>query len=440
MRGLRSFGALLIILVGLGGYLYFVEMKRAPGDDAEKRDRVFTVEADAIDEISVRAESGEKTTIRKTGADWRIVEPAATAPDKGEVSSLTSNLATLEIQRVLDEEAADLTEYGLEPARFEVAFKAGGQDHKLLLGSKTPPGSDLYARLDNQRRVFLVPAHLESTFNQTTFDLRDKRVLSLERDAIDRLEIAAGGPAVVLAKTETEWGLTAPVTGPADFSAVNGLLARLTSAQMQSVAADPATAALDTPVATVIVGAGAARSTLRIGGPAADGTLYAREESRPEIFTIEASLLDDLKKGPADYRQKDLFDARLFNATRVEVTRDGRTVAFDRTTAKDKDGKEEEKWRQVVPDAKDVDSATVDAFISAVTGAQAGIFVEAGKAGLEKPVLVVVIKYDEGKKEDRVTFAREGTSVFAARAGMSDAATIEAASLDSIVTAFEAIK
>ena len=57
-----------------------------------------------------------------------------------------------------------------------------------------------------------------------------------------------------------------------------------------------------------------------------DGSVYAQEESRPEIFTVEASLLDDLKKTPADYRQKDLFDARVFNTTRLEVTRAGQTV------------------------------------------------------------------------------------------------------------------
>lgn len=441
MRGLRSFAVLLVILIGLGAYLYFVESKRTPGDDEEKRDRVFAVESEAIDEITVRAESGERTIMRKTGNDWQIVEPAAVKPDAAEVSSLTSNLASLEIQRVLDENAANLEEYGLEPPRFDVAFKAGGQEHRLLLGAKTPPGSDLYARLDNQTRVFLVPAHVESTFNQTTFELRDKSILGIDRDAIDRLEVRSGATAYELSKQEDGWTLTQPITAPADFSVVNNLINRLTSAQMQSVVAAPGKHGLDNPSASVRVGAGGARATLRIGGAAGDGAVYAKTESHPEIFTIESSLLDELKKTPSDYRQKDLFNARTFNATRVEVTRAGETAVFERAKVTGKDGREETKWRQLAPAEKDVDTTKVDAFISAATAAEAQTFVDkAGEAGLDTPELTVVIKYDEGKKEDRVTFARTASAAFAARAGVPGAATIEPATLESILKAFEEIR
>jgi hypothetical protein len=440
MRGLRSFAALVVVLIGLGAYLYFVESKRTPGDSEDARDKVFAVEADAIDEISVRSESGDRTTLRKTGTEWQIVEPAGLKPDPAEISSLTSNLSSLEIQRVLDENAANLDEYGLEPPRFDVAFKSGGQDHKLLLGSKTPPGSDLYARLDNQKRVFLVPAHIESTFNQNTFDLRDKTIVGLDREAIDRLEVTSSAGSVALAKADTEWTLTQPVTAPADFSTVSSLISRLTNAQMKSIETAPGAHGLDKPAATVTINAGTSRETLQIGAPAGEGSVYARAASRPEVFTIESSLLDDLTKTPSDYRQKDLFEARTFNATRLEVTRGGLTAAFERGKVKDKDGKELDGWRQVTPAQKDMDGARVDAFLTTATGVQAQTFVEdAARAGLGKPELTVVITFDEGKKEDRVTFARVGTAAYAGRAGMSGAAAIEPALLDSLLKAFEDI-
>ena len=59
---------------GLGAYLYFVESKRDPSD-ADKKEKVFTVESDKIDELTVKSESGERTTLKKTGTDWQIVEP-----------------------------------------------------------------------------------------------------------------------------------------------------------------------------------------------------------------------------------------------------------------------------------------------------------------------------------------------------------------------------
>src|SRR5574338_961570 len=108
MRGLKSFGLLLVVAIGLGAYVYFVDMKKPAGDEPAKKDKVFTVDADKIDEITVKAETGDRTTLKKNGETWQIVQPIATEPDPSAVSGLTSNLSALELQRVIDENPADL--------------------------------------------------------------------------------------------------------------------------------------------------------------------------------------------------------------------------------------------------------------------------------------------------------------------------------------------
>src|SRR3990172_7901487 len=120
MRGLKSFALLLVAAIGLGAYLYFVESKRTPGGDLPKKDKVFTVEADTIDEVTIRSESGDRTTIRRNGTDWQIVQTIAAQVDAAEVSGITSNLSSVEIQRVIDESPADLKEFGLAEPRVEV--------------------------------------------------------------------------------------------------------------------------------------------------------------------------------------------------------------------------------------------------------------------------------------------------------------------------------
>jgi hypothetical protein len=50
-------------------------------------------------EIRIRSESGEETTLRREGDTWQVVEPVAAPADPGEVSGLTSSLASLRIQR-----------------------------------------------------------------------------------------------------------------------------------------------------------------------------------------------------------------------------------------------------------------------------------------------------------------------------------------------------
>jgi hypothetical protein len=442
---LRTFGGLVVVLIALGGYLYFVESKRPAGSDAEKKEKAFTVEADKVEEFTVKSESGERTTLKKNGADWQIVQAPGVKPDSAEVSGITTNLASLEIQRVIDENPSDLTEYSLAQPRVELTFKAAGKDHKLLIGRKTPPGSDLYARIDDQKRVVLIPSFVDTTFNRTTFDLRDKAVLTVNRDEIGSLSVTTPTSTMRFEKAGNEWKLTQPVAGRSDFSAVEALVSRVTTLQMKSIAAPQATDlaqyGLDKPAATVTIGSGSSQATLAVGKSAGEGTVFARDLSKPVIVTVESSLADELKKGPGDYRQKDLFDARAFNSTRLELVRNGVTTAFEKVKSKDKDGKDQETWKQVAPAAKDADQTKVENLISAATQARATSFVDTPAKGvLDKPELTVAIKSNEGKREEKVTFGRSGSDVFAARSGEPGAAKIDASALDGIVKALEEIK
>jgi hypothetical protein len=199
--------------------------------------------------------------------------------------------------------------------------------------------------------------------------------------------------------------------------------------------------ALDKPAATVTFGTGSSQAVLVVGAPAAEGTVYARDLARPSIFTIESAVLDELKKDPSEYRQKDLFDARGFNATRLEVVRAGQTYAFEKTKVKNKEGQEEEKWRQLTPQARDLDQPAFDALLSAITNIRATGFVDASAAkALSSPELAVTIRFDEGKKEEKVALAKSGTDGFASRTGEPGAAKVDASAIDAAAKALQELK
>jgi uncharacterized protein DUF4340 len=445
MRGLRSLILLIVVALPLGWFAYRDYQKPA-GDDGPKKDKVFTVESDKIDEISVKSEGGERTRLQKSGTEWKIASAADAKPDTGEISGLTSNLSSLELERVVDENPPDLKEYGLAQPRIEVAFKSGGQEHTLLIGQKTPPGTDLYAKRADDKKVFLIPSHIEGTFNKSTYDLRDKSVVKVDRDKLDALEFTAGDRSSRFVRPAGEWQIAAPVQARADFSAIEGLVSRLAGLQMKSLVdtpeADPKKYGLDKPAATVKFGSGSSQATVVLGGKAAEGTIYARDLSRPSIFTVESNVLDELKKDPSEYRQKDLFDARSFNATRIEIVRAGQTHTFEKTKTKNKEGQDEEKWRQVSPQTRELDQASFDALVSALTGIRATGFVDAPAAAkaLATPELAVTIKFDEGKKEEKVTLGKAGTDAFASRAGEPGAAKIDASGIDNAAKALQELK
>ena len=437
MRGLRSFLGLLAILIALGAYLYFVESKRTPGDDGETKPDVFTIEADAIDEITITAESGDTTTVRKTGDEWSVVAPTTAPADDGEISGIATNLASLEEGRLIDENPSALADFGLEKPRIEVAFKGGGTDHRLLIGARTPTGADVYAKTAASPRVFLIASYLDSTFNRSTFDLRDKSALRFDRDAADSLSLITNGRTIRFQKAGGSWQLAEPASTRSDEAAIEGLLGQLDGLQMRSVAApeaeDLARFGLDTPAATIRVGSGSSSAELQVGSTAEEGRLYARDAARPEIFTIDASLLDELKKDAGEYRQKDLFDARAFNTTRIEITRGAETVAFEKAAVKDAEGKEETRWRRVAPSAGDVDGTKVESLLSALTSARATAFVDELPAGAPQQA-AFALQFDEGRGNERVTFYQSGDEAFALREG-SQPARVEASVLSDITRA-----
>jgi hypothetical protein len=153
------------------------EARKTAANTGKKTDKVFAgVQADKIEEIRISTSGGDATTVKKDNATWQVVQPVAAKADETEVSGITSALATTDIVRVIDENPSSLTDYGLSNPRIEVDFKvAGDKDYrKLLIGEKSPTGSDLFAKRNDEKRVFLIPAFQETTFNKDTFALRDK--------------------------------------------------------------------------------------------------------------------------------------------------------------------------------------------------------------------------------------------------------------------------
>jgi hypothetical protein len=430
-----STAAMVLVLAGLVGYSYY--LNRTPSETESAKEKPFgELKSDDVEEVQITA-SGESTRVKKNGESWSIVEPVQADADSGEVSSIASSLASLEVARVVDEKPADLKGFGLEPARVDVRFKVKGQptERRVLLGDKTPTGGDLYAKLPDSPRVFLVSSYLDSSFNKNTFALRDKAVLKVDRQKADGLELTAGTTQLAFAKSGESWTIVKPIAARADYAAVEGAIERLSSAQMQGLAPDqnapPKQFGFDMPTATMTIKTGSANATLLLG-KTENAVVFAKDASRPLVFTVAPTLRTDVVKELADFRRKDLFDFRSFTATRVEFTRGGATQVFERS--KDKDGKD--RWKDA--SGKALDTMKVEDLLAKVSGLRATSFETAPHASLKSPVLTVTATFDKGK--DVVTFGRAGMDAYASRPDEPGSAKADAAPLDETLKALDALK
>jgi len=445
MRGLRSTAVLLLVALGLGAYIYF-ESDRPPGGTPEPRETVFDFESDDITRIAVTAESGDRTVLEKTDDRWQLVEPFAGAVDVTEVVAMASSLASLEIQRVVaePEDAPDLSAYGLAEPRIEVGVTTTtGTDARLQIGERTPTGGDLYATVAGSNRVFLIYGYLDGTFDRTTFDLRDKTILDFTRDQVDALEITGGDQAIRLRQEDNRWSLVSPIEANADLGVTNGLVGRLSTGQMAAIEAESTDElepyGLDTPRLTVTVGLGSSAATLLIGDTTPAGTVYARDAARDLVFTVNESLVTELEQGVDELRRKNLFAFRPFNATRLEIDRDGERWVFEKVKATADD--EADTWRRTAPDDGDIEPSAMDDLLAKLSNLRAESFVTSRDGtGLDAPTSTILVTFDDNGEQERVVVGRVDDEVFAVNGDEPGAARLNTRTWEDALAALDALE
>lgn len=439
--------ALLVVALGLGGYLYFFESER-PLADPDAKKAVFSYDAAKIDQLEIKSSGGDVTALRKDAkGTWTIVKPANAPADRNSVSDVVTNLAKLDEQRAVDENAADLKAYGLAEPRVDVTFHVDGEKEpkRILLGEKTPAGSATYAKLPSNNRVFLVDMALEAAVDKTTFDFRDKAALAFDQTKVTSLELVSAAQTIRLEKSGDEWKIVKPVQAPADFISVNGALGQLHSTQMTALKDRPEEIkdlkqyGLDKPVVVATIGVGAESMKFEIGKEADPGSVWGRDPSKAAVFSINNGVAMELQKTVENFRRKEVFDFRPFNTTRFEIARGKETRAFERVKGTGENAVD--TWKQVAPAAKAVDSSNLEGALLDFSNLRAESFVAAAGAatGHNNPAAVIVVKFDDGKKEERIVVGTAGSSVFATRADQPGALKIEPGKYEDAIKKLDAL-
>jgi hypothetical protein len=449
MRGLWSTLALVVVLAGLGAYIYFVDSRRPAStnlDGEPARTKVFTVEADKINEIRLTSK-GQTTLLRKTDAGWQMIEPTKVDADPPEAIGLAQAIANLESVREVVDNPSDLEQFGLAEPPITVEFTAeGGASGSFKLGNKNATQGELYALKGGDDTVFLVSAFQESSFNREPFALRDKKILKFDREKADTLALVKGANAIELSRAGSDWRVVKPVASRSDYSAVEGFITRLSSANMSTLveesATDLANYGLDKPVMTVTIGAGSAKTVLEVGKTENDQT-YAKDASRPIVFTVDSTLQADLDKNFDDYRKKELFEFRPFYLARMRAVLDApggpKTYEIEKV-APAKPG-EADTWKvtRVGGASHTPDSAAMDDLLNKLVALTAESFVSGNtRTGLDTPALVVSTSYDDGKFE-RVRFGSVGDNAYAVRDGEAGVAKLDTMAMRAALQAFDAV-
>src|SRR5256885_14241639 len=185
-----------IVLAALSGVLYWSN-HHPPAEATSKASsdtppKLLDLKEADISKVEIKKKSAEEFALEKSsGGKWQITAPKPLGADQDAVSSMVSTLSSLNSERLVDEKAADLRQYGLAQPTVEVDITAKDKPRKLLIGDDTPAGNAVFAKLESDPRVFTVASYSKTSIDKSANDLRDKRLLTADFDKLSRVEVVA---------------------------------------------------------------------------------------------------------------------------------------------------------------------------------------------------------------------------------------------------------
>jgi hypothetical protein len=443
-------GVALIVLAGLGFYIWKYEWGQDVGPD-EPKESILVVDEEKVTEISIASTEAEIIRLVRDEDAWRVEEPFEAPADGSAVDSILTRVGKLEAEEVVVETTDDLGQYGLAPPARTVTVKVEGEDAPRVVefGAPAPAGSGVYARTPSSPRVYTVASWVEDSFDKKPFDLRDRDVLHVKRDDVRILEVAGPEGDYALARTDAgEWAFTEPLATRAGRWAVDGLLGTLENLRMEAVAAEAADElqpyGLDRPVRSVhlVLNDGTTR-TLEIGGPAGpadEGKRHAREKGSTLVAVIPGAIVTDLEKGMGELRAKKLLEVATYDTLGFDVVSGGVTETYAKSTVDDDDGLEKTQWRRTAPDEKDLETTTVEDALFKLGGVEVQGFVDRpadlATYGLEAPVLKVAVR---AKTDSWVELGRKGEDLYARRNGDDAVLEVDPAKATELIEALEGL-
>jgi hypothetical protein len=428
--------AALVLLVLLGT-LYWSDHRKTTESAKASADTppvILKLNEDSINKLEIKNKDSEPIVLAKNNAGaWQITEPKPLNADESTVSGTLSTLSNLSSERLVEDKASDLKQYGLDQPGSEVDIsEKDGKTQKLLIGDATPAGSAVYAMVAGDPRVFTMASYEKSSIDKGLNDLRDKQLLTVSADTVSRLDLIRKNQEIEFGRSKDEWQILKPKPLRADSTQVGDLVGKLADARMDlSGAADSgskeaaAAFAHATPIATAKVTDPSGTEELQVRKDKDKDTYYAKSSVVEGAYKVDASLGQALEKGLDDFREKKIFDFGFNEPGKIEL-HNGSKAYFLTKGGQD--------WWS---NGKKMEAGSVEDFISKLRDLTANKLVDSGFAN---PTIEVTVTSDAGKRVEKVSMAKAGGSYIAKRENDSTLYQLDASSVDGLTKAADEVK
>ena len=404
--------ALLVIVLGLGLYLKFYEIKQPDTAEAQREEqKVLKFDRDKIDGITIQ-NGDDKIDIRRHDNKWRLQLPIKDQADSSLIQNLLFDLEGWEKQATISakEIEADknkLAEYGLlNKPKLRLKLSGAGAPPEILFGKDAALEGKMYVRLENSKEAFIVPKTVKKDIEKKPDEFRDRKLTDLTTAQVSRVILKTNAGEMELEKKNDHWEIMKPLRARGDDQKINDLIAQVATARIeQFVASDQGDLhpyGLAEPRGSITLftqdnkSAGRTDSSrgeqgqmLQIGGipEKPKDQVYVRFAARGFVYTLPKKIEEILNAKPDDMRDRHLvrIDTNILDRITIEAAGKAKTVL----------ARKGENWTIVSLNNTPANSSEVQRLIQTLQNEQVTKFVEdvasnLAKYGLDKPQLQLI--------------------------------------------------
>jgi len=307
---MKRLGILAAVFVLLGGILVVQRWQRsrivvsAPAE-------TLSVDPDRVTQLRIERHGEEPVVLeRVAGGSWKLTSPVEYRANEQVISGILQSLKALELEDIVSTNPQNQGTYQVDSLGTRVQVQEGDKTAlELVVGKSSPDFSHTYVRPADRQEVYRAVGILTYNFNKRVDDWRDKTILQVDQDNIDKvvLEYPKDGKQVIVSRRDSLWAVAEDGQAPqnADSTA---------AAQLVRGAAKLMTANFATPEEAAKVDF--AHPTFRLhveadSGPqtvefveSEENKVFARKTGDATIFQLYKASLTGLMKKAEDLRAK----------------------------------------------------------------------------------------------------------------------------------------
>jgi len=304
--------------------------------------------------VVLKTPAGEME-LQKKGDHWQIMKPLRARGDDQKIGDLIAQVTTAHIQQFVADDRGDLHPYGLAEPRGSITLFAqddksagrtdssrGEQGQMLQIGSPATAGEknkdQVYVRFSPRAFVYTLPKKVEELLNTKPDDLRDRHLVRIDANILDRLTIDAPGKGkTVLARKGENWTIANKNTAPANSSEIRRLIDTLQNEQVtrfvENVASNLPKYGLDKPQLQLTFSSFASENTAETKageqpfttlafGKLEGNDVYARVADEPFVVAVRKTLLENIFADPLQWQELSIFKFKPEQIHRVSIVTD----------------------------------------------------------------------------------------------------------------------